>query len=157
MYSWWILPCLNKELFFSCSILSKMLRRNFTQSNNIITHLCTAFSTFNVVLAHVNFFQDICYRNQAGFCFFWPQKSAKTTNKQTNRTNLSYWSVSMSEARERAKTWMKHYLGKFIHISYYFFQHLLFNDCIFYCRFFNIYKHEESDRLSFHPLLSFYQ
>ena len=29
------------------------------------------FSMFNVVLTHVDYFQDIYYRNQAGFCFFW--------------------------------------------------------------------------------------
>ena len=32
LFSWWILPCLNKELFYS--ILSKMLQRNFTHSND---------------------------------------------------------------------------------------------------------------------------
>ena len=137
-----------------------MLQRNFTQSDKIITHLCTAFSTFNVVLAHVNIFQDICYRNQAGFCFFWPQKSSKTTKicwrTWLSHTKLLYWSGSMSESWERVKIWTTRFAGKFIHISYYFVQHLLFNDYIFYCRFLNIYKHEESDRLSFHPLLSFY-
>ena len=85
--------------------------------------------------------------------FLLTTKSSKTTKicwrTWLSHTKLLYWSGSTSEARERVETWVKHYLGKFIHISYYFFQHLLFNDCIFYCRFLNIYKHEESDLLSF--------
>ena len=32
--------------------------------------ICTVFSMFNVALAHVDYVQDICYRNQAKFCFF---------------------------------------------------------------------------------------
>ena len=60
----------------------------------------------------------------------------------------------MSESQELPE-WLKHYLGKFIHISYYFFRHLLFNDYIFYRRFSNIYEYEESDCLSFH-LFGFY-
>ena len=32
--------------------------------------ICTVFSMFNIVLANVNYFQDILYRYQAGFCFF---------------------------------------------------------------------------------------
>ena len=63
----------------------------------------------------------------------------------------------MSESQEGLDIWVERYVGKFIYISYYFFQHLLFNDYIFYCRFLNIYQHKESDRLSFHLLLSFYQ
>ena len=52
----------------------------------------------------------------------------------------------MSESQE-VPEWLKRSLGKFIHISYYFFEHLLFNDSVFYCRFLNIYEHEESDWL----------
>ena len=62
----------------------------------------------------------------------------------------------MSESQE-VPEWLKRSLGKFIHISYYFFEHLLFNDSVFCCRFLNIYEHEESDWLSFRLLLSFYQ
>ena len=46
----------------------------------------------------------------------------------------------MSESQELPE-WLKHYLGKFIPISYYFFRHLLFNDYIFYRRFSNIYEY----------------
>ena len=70
--------------------------------------------------------------------------SSKFTNK------LLYWSGSMFESRERVRIGVRQEWGKFI-------QHLLFNDYIFSCRFLNIYRHQESDRLSFHPLLSFYQ
>ena len=31
--------------------------------------ICTVFSMLNAVLARVDYFQDIYYRNQAGFCF----------------------------------------------------------------------------------------
>ena len=92
----------------------------------MITHLCTAFSTFNVLLEHVNIFQDIYDRNQAGFCFFWPQKSSKTTKicwrTWLSHTKLLHWSGSMSESRKRVKIWARRFAGKFIHISYYFVQ-----------------------------------
>ena len=39
-----------------------------TPHKNKVTHLYSFFM-FNVVLANVDYFQDICYRNQAGFCF----------------------------------------------------------------------------------------
>ena len=42
---------------------------------NKITHLYS-FSMFNVVLAHVDYFQDILrYRNQAGIFFFLDDKT----------------------------------------------------------------------------------
>ena len=48
------------------ALLSTVLRRGI---RNKTTHLYSFFSTFNTVLARVDYFQDIFYRNQAGFFF----------------------------------------------------------------------------------------
>ena len=53
---------------------------HFTHCNDTtfmdkITHLYR-FSMFDLVLAHIiNNFQDICYRKQVGFCFFFADEN----------------------------------------------------------------------------------
>ena len=54
---------------------------------------------FALVLAHINNFQDICCRKQAGF-FSFDDKNLQTRLKLVSEHDLFYGSSSMSESQQ---------------------------------------------------------